>query len=259
MKFLRIDDFFSNTRLFNQRAKSRRINFFFLKKLPILFFGNWLFFKRMKKLKAWAPFSEINTNQLLDMSNILEKYNCSATLAITATFVDRKGNLIPFFEKYPEQSKIIKAGVKKKIFHIANHGLTHCILENKKFLPKLFSSNRKYHREFYDWVPYQTKKKHIIRSKSLLEKYFNIKIDTFVPPGNVWCDETEDILIKAGINKIITDKKDIKEIKNKKIRIINTSQMITIHTKDLVERDNKYFYNLLAENNFSIKSINHFS
>lgn len=255
MKILRIDDFFSNTRVFNQYAKTRRLNLFFLKKLPILFFANWFFFKRLKKNKGWAPFPEINTNQLLEMSKLLKDNNCSVTLAITATFVNNKGDLIPFFDKYPEQSKIIKSGIQKKIFHIASHGLTHCILDKNKFLPRFFSSNRKYHREFYNWLPYNTKKKHIYESKHLLEKYFNIEIDTFVPPGNVWCEETEEILFEAGFKKLITDKKNYDNFKHRKIEIFNDSKMIAIHTKDIVEGNKDYFYKLLAKNNFNFKSV----
>lgn len=258
MKFLRIDDFFSNTRLFNQRAKTKRLNVFLLKKFPILFFANWFFFKRIRVFKAWAPFPELNTNQLLNISKLLKDYNCSATLAITATFVDEAGSLIPFFEKYPEQSKIIKEGVQNKIFHIANHGLTHCILDKKKFLPKLFSSNRKYHREFYDWLPYKTKKKHIYESQKILEKYFKTTIDTFVPPGNVWCKETEEILFEAGFKVLVTDKKNCNNFNNNKIKIFNDSKMIAIHTKDIVESGEEYFYKLLADNDFNVNSLENY-
>lgn len=253
MKILRIDDFFSNTRLFNQHAKTKRISIFLLKKIPILFFANWFFFKRIKIVKGWAPFPEITTNQLLMISDLLEKFNCSATLAITATFADEKGKLIPFFEKYPEHSKIIKDGIHKKIFHIANHGLTHCVLNKKKYLPHIFSSNRKYHREFWSWIPYDIKKKHITKSNKLLEEYFNIKIDTFVPPGNVWCKETEEIITKEGINILITDKKNIDVNKNK-IKIINNN-IIAIHTKDIVEGPKDYFINLLRENDYKLQSV----
>ncbi len=256
MKILRIDDFFSNTRLFNQHAKTRKINVFLLKKIPILFFANWLFIKRTKILKGWAPFPEISPKKLLEISNLLQKFDCSATLAITATFLDENSKFIPFFEKYPEQSKIIKDGVRKKIFHIANHGLTHCVVNKKKYLPKLFSSNRKYHREFYNWIPYSIKEDHIIKSNKLLEKYFNIKIDTFVPPGNVWCKDTEEILIKEGIKIILTDKKNINSNKQE-LKVINYD-MISIHTKDIVEGSKEYFSNLLKENDYKVKSFSEF-
>ena len=59
------------------------------------------------------------------------------------------------------------------IIEIANHGLTHCVLIENLFYPRPFSSNRKFHREFWKWLSPEIHKEHIYRSQEILSNYFN--------------------------------------------------------------------------------------
>ena len=86
-------------------------------------------------------------DQVMD---ILKKTNACLTVGITAAWVNKDNSIVPFPEKFPEEAKILKAGLNEGLVEIANHGLTHCVVG--KHLPKMFFSNRKYHREYWDWI-----------------------------------------------------------------------------------------------------------
>ena len=58
-----------------------------------------------------------------------------------------KNQLIPFHKDFQIALKL-KEGIKNNLIEVANHGLT-CVVG--KHLPRLFSSNRKFHREFWDY------------------------------------------------------------------------------------------------------------
>ena len=109
------------------------------------------FLKYLPWFKAWGPYDEMNDAQWQKVLDLLIKYSAKLTVGITASWVDKDGDLVPFPEKFPAQAHILKQGWKEGLLEIANHGLTHCVVG--KHLPRLFSSNRKYHREFWDWVP----------------------------------------------------------------------------------------------------------
>ena len=55
---------------------------------------------------------------------------------------------------------------------IANHGYTHCLMEDGLFRPRLFSGNRPYHREFYDWLPEEVHREHLRAAQDILGSWF---------------------------------------------------------------------------------------
>jgi len=77
--------------------------------------------------------------------------------------------------------------------------LTHCVLAGGVFRPRLFSSNRRYHREFWDWVPIEVHDEHLKRSQEILTGYFRTDVVTFIPPGNVCTEQTLALARRYGL------------------------------------------------------------
>lgn len=183
------------------------------------YFGNFLFLKYLKSFKAWGPYNEIDVFQWELIIKILRKYSCKLTIGVTATWVDEQNKLIPYNVKFKDSSVLLKNAVKEGLIEIANHGLTHCVLGKQK--PRLFSSNRKFHREFWDWLPSKTHSHHIKESQSILRDWLSFYPQVFVPPGNVY------------------SKKTLKPAINNHIRIINTSSYIDNPFNELKIVDNE--------------------
>ena len=135
---------------------------------------------------------------------IFKKHSIIPIIAITATWVDKDNNLIPFPEKFPGEASILKQAFLSGDIMIANHGLTHCVVG--KHLPKSWKSNRKYHREFWGWLPQNLHEEHIKESQKILENYFEKPISIFVPPGNIWSKKTYKVLKKTNITKVIANR-----------------------------------------------------
>ena len=182
----RMDDVGASTKQFEVYSKS--------------FIGNFLVLKYFPPFKAWAPYDEISSDMWEKIIDILTREKIKMTVAVTASWVDAKNNLTPFPEKFPKQAKVIKEALKGNLIEIANHGLTHCVVG--KHLPGLFSSNRKFHREFYEYLPKELIKNHLDESQKILEDYFEEKIMTLVPPGNVCSQFTEEYANKIGLINI---------------------------------------------------------
>ena len=149
--FLRIDDIGASTKKFEIYSKNR--------------FANILFFKYLKSYRSWGPYQELSKKEWEQVFEILSNYNAKLTVGITASWVERDSTLVPFPEKYPEQADLLKLGSENRLIEIANHGLTHCIVG--KHLPKMFTSNRKYHREFWDWIPRDIHFEHLEKSQQI--------------------------------------------------------------------------------------------
>jgi len=180
----RMDDVGASTKQFEVYSKS--------------YFGNFLFLKYIYPFKAWAPYRELNEKDWEEITVILGKYGAHLTVAITAAWVDEKNDLIPFPEEFPKQAKVLKEASKNGLVEIANHGLTHCVVG--RHLPRLFLSNRKYHREFYKFLPEDLIKDHLDKSQKILEDYFETKVITFVPPGNVCTDFAKEYAMQLGLS-----------------------------------------------------------
>jgi len=58
------------------------------------------------------------------------------------------------------------------VIEIANHGLTHCVVRKKLFRPRLFSSNRRCHREFWSWFGKESHFEHIKKFQEILQGFF---------------------------------------------------------------------------------------
>tara|TARA_E500000178_G_C16789385_1_gene647295 strand:- start:60 stop:806 length:747 start_codon:yes stop_codon:yes gene_type:complete len=225
---LRMDDVNASTKQFLRYSKKfRRLS-------PVFNIGP---LKSIKLFKAWGPYRELHKEEWVEIFKILKKYDAKLTVGVTACWVNQNCELIPFNKKHPEEFEILKQGVDENLIEIGNHGLTHCVLKNKKFLPHYFKGNRTYHREFWDWIPEEEQEMHIKESQKILEKCFGRKITLFIPPGNVFTDKTIKLVSKYGITKINCYTKD--KVEND-VQIISNNNVIDFHDKEIVELGTKW-------------------
>lgn len=241
-KAIRIDDFGASSKKFEVYGKTRMKFEEYTLPIPIpKQITNFLFLKKFKYWKGWAPYDEMTPDQILRMIMFCKENDLKFSLAITAGWVDENSNIIPYNKKFPTQLKVIKEGIKEGVFEVLSHGLTHCIVG--KHLPRKFSSNRKYHREFFEFRSKEVIEKSVKESKQILEDSFEKKIDILVPPGNIYGDKTIEACIKFGY-KGISCKTKSRELNN--FFIIGNEDVIDLHDKDFVEKPEKT-YQFLSE------------
>lgn len=189
----RMDDIFASSKQFEVYGRED---------MPV--FSNLLFMKYLPGFRKRLPYREISVNEWKNIFDILKISQARLTIGITAAWVEKKSTLVPFFKKFPEEAEVLKLAMREGLIEIANHGYTHCVVG--RHLPRPFSSNRMYHREFWDWVSQDVQEEHIRVSQELLEGYFGCKVVTFIPPGNVWTQDTEKIAIDHGLKFLSTNK-----------------------------------------------------
>ncbi|PIQ85369.1 MAG: hypothetical protein COV74_09220 [Candidatus Omnitrophica bacterium CG11_big_fil_rev_8_21_14_0_20_45_26] len=168
----------------------------------IPFPGNFLWVKYLKPFRQWGPYAELSVDQWGKLLALCERIQLKLTIGITAGWVEKNGSVTAFPTRYPEQAKMIKTGLKMGCFEVANHGYTHCVLNNCDFRPKYFSSNRQWHREFWEWVPLEVQRSHIEMAQTILQDYFEDEVVTFIPPGNVFTNETLKAASEYGLKYV---------------------------------------------------------
>lgn len=193
--------------------------------------ANWLFLKYLPLFKKWGPYQEMTVAKWENVLELLESYKAKLTVGVTATWVDGHNTLIPFPEKFPGEAKILKEGLQQGLLEIANHGLTHCVVKDNLFKPRWFSSNRRFHREFWDWVPFEQHEEHIYRSQEILQTYFKTDVVTFVPPGNVFTQMTLKIARRYGLHYVScnTPKRLIGAMS-----VVGNEQVLPFHDRDVI-------------------------
>jgi peptidoglycan/xylan/chitin deacetylase (PgdA/CDA1 family) len=207
--------------------------------------GNFLFLKNMSYFRAWAKYREMTADEWYKVFELLEKYNAKLTVGVTASWVNYDGSSIHFNDKFPDEAKALKFGLNKGLIEIANHGLTHCVTKNNLFRPKLLSSNRRYHREFWNWLGRDMHFEHVRKSQEILQDFFEISIQTLIPPGNVYCDFTIEAAKKYGIKCINCQTPDqvIDEVV-----ILSNDKIYAFHDKEIVENGIAWFEDVLRKN-----------
>lgn len=186
----RIDDIGASTKQFEQYGKK------WLRP-----FSNFGFLKRVPPFRMWGPYEELSSHEWKTFLQIFREHHIVPLIAITACWVDEKYRLIPFPEKFSEEAAVLKQAANRGEIQIANHGLTHCVVG--KHLPRLFTSNRAFHREFLPTLDQEVHTQHIHDSQRILESYFGRPIDTLVPPGNLWSVKTYRAAEGTNIKKIM--------------------------------------------------------
>jgi len=164
--------------------------------------GNFLFIKYLPPFRRWGPYRELGPDEWERVMGCLESAGARMTVAITAGWVEDDGTVTPFPRKFPASAERIREGVERGLVEVANHGYTHCVLRDRLFRPRLFASNRQFHREFYDWLPADTHRAHLTRAQDILQEFFHTRVVTLVPPGNVFAAATLEAAAAAGIRYV---------------------------------------------------------
>lgn len=152
--------------------------------------GNVGMLKYLPPLRAWGPYRELTAAEWERILEALARHGAKLTVAVTAAWVTANSEIVPFPERFPAQANVIRQGVREERLEVANHGLTHCVVEDRAFLPRSMRGNRRYHREFWEWVPERIQREHLARAQSILEGWIGERVVTFVPPGNVFTQVT---------------------------------------------------------------------
>lgn len=197
---------------------------------PLRVSGNWLFLKYLPGLKGCGPYREMRADEWQQVLAILRAASARMTVAVTAAWADRADRVTPFPDRFPAQAEVLKEGVRQGLIEIANHGLTHCVLEGDRFRPRWMSSNREFHREFWDWVPPAVQELHIRRSQEILQDYFGPVI-TFVPPGNVFSEATLEIAARYGLRYVSCN---TPPRKTAGLVVMGNEDVVPFHDRDLV-------------------------
>jgi peptidoglycan/xylan/chitin deacetylase (PgdA/CDA1 family) len=227
---------------------------FFKLRLPLV--TNFLFMKYLPMFKSWGPYDELTAGQWTEILDILRESDSSMTVGITAGWVEKDGTIIPFPEKFPEQAKVIRQGLREGLLDIANHGLTHCVVG--KHLPRWFSSNRTYHREFWSWIPFDTQREHIERSQKILTDFFGAEIRTFIPPGNIWTDDTEKFAFKNELRYLSSDQRITPDGKKSNGITYVSNNVFTFHDREPSLHGTEWFKKTIkgfTKKNYQIHSI----
>jgi hypothetical protein len=216
---LRIDDIGASTKVHERYCENRWLNIGPLRDRRI--FG------------AWGPYREMNPEEWDSVFTLLRSRKAKLTVAITAAWVEADGSLVPFPEKFPEEFAALKRGQKEGLIEIAGHGLTHCVLEDKLFLPRLVGSNRSYHREFWDWIPEATHFQNVNRCLSILREAFGDVVHSFVPPGNVYSAATLRACVEAGIRVVNCNNPKI-SVEGLGLRVLGNERVLAFHDREMV-------------------------
>jgi peptidoglycan/xylan/chitin deacetylase (PgdA/CDA1 family) len=193
--------------------------------------ANWLFLKYLPGLKAWGPYRELHASEWCEALAILRRASARMTVAVTAAWADGADRLTPFPTRFPAQAEVLREGVREGLIEIANHGLTHCVLDGNVFRPHWFTGNRVYHREFWEWVPASVQEHHIEHSQDILQSYFGVPVVTFVPPGNAFTLDTLAIAERYGLRYLSCNEK---QEKAGALVVVASHNVVAFHDRDLV-------------------------
>jgi peptidoglycan/xylan/chitin deacetylase (PgdA/CDA1 family) len=195
--------------------------------------GNLLFLKYLPPIKRWAPYPELTAAEWEAILATLAAAGARLTVAVTAGWVERDGRIVPFPAKFPLQAHALREGLERRLLEIANHGYTHCVMEDTLFRPRLFSGNRPYHREFYDWLPEEVHREHLRAAQDILGSWFGGPIETLVPPGNVLSPKTVAAAAAAGI-RFISRAGGPPAGDAAGITFVDDSRVLAFHDRDIV-------------------------
>lgn len=216
---LRIDDIGASTKVHERYCSRRWLNVGILRDRRL--FG------------AWGPYREMTGQEWRDVITLLRERSAKLTVAVTAAWVEEDGSLTPFPEKFPEEAEALREGARAGVLELAAHGLTHSVLKDKLFLPRLFGSNRSHHREFWDWLPDEVHTTHVRRSVETLRTTFGSGIVTFVPPGNVYSAATLRACAEMGVQVVNCSNPRIPDPTGK-LRVLGNDGVLAFHDRELV-------------------------
>lgn len=182
----------------------------------------------------WAPYREMTALDWDQIFVLLRRYRAVLTVGVTATWVEDDGSLVPFPEKFPGEAAALRDGVARGLIEIANHGLTHCVLDQQQFRRRpWFGTNQRFHREFWDWIPAETQLANLRRAQAILTDYFQVAITTLVPPGNVYSAATLAACREVGLRTVNCQAPQL--VDGDAPRVIGDDDVLAFHDRELVE------------------------
>ena len=81
-------------------------------------FGNFLFIKYLPYFRAWGRYRELSADRWKAILDLLVKENAKVSVGVTATWVTRAGELIPFPEMYPKQAELLKVAMSQGLLEL---------------------------------------------------------------------------------------------------------------------------------------------
>jgi peptidoglycan/xylan/chitin deacetylase (PgdA/CDA1 family) len=204
-----------------------------LGRLALPFPGNFLFLKYLPPMKRWGPYRELTAPEWERVLIELEAHGARMTVGVTAGWVETDGRIVPFPRKFPDAAATVRGGVERGLLEVANHGYTHCVLERGRYRPRLFSGNRREHREFHDWLPAEIHREHVTRAQGILQDFLGAPVLTFVPPGNVFARATLAAAAAAGL-RYVSCLEPGRWGAVEGITFVGAQDVVSIHDRDLV-------------------------
>jgi peptidoglycan/xylan/chitin deacetylase (PgdA/CDA1 family) len=237
-------------RLDDVGAASKRHEVYGVTRIPVGRFalpfpGNLLFLKYLPPIKRWAPYPELTAAQWEAILATLSDADARLTVAVTAGWVERDGRVVPFPAKFPAEARALRGGVDRGLLEIANHGYTHCVIEGGLFRPRLFSGNRPYHREFYDWLPEETHREHLRAAQDILGSWLGTAPETLVPPGNVLSPKAVAAALAVGI-RFISRLGGAPAGASDGLTFVDDARVLAFHDRDIVKSGIGYLRRQLA-------------
>jgi peptidoglycan/xylan/chitin deacetylase (PgdA/CDA1 family) len=214
--------------------------------LALPFPGNFLFLKYLPPVKRWGPYAELSAGEWEWILAELEESGARMTAGVTAGWVEDDGQVTPFPQKFPEAARMIRQGAERGLVEVANHGYTHCVLQDGMFRPRLFHGNRPFHREFYEWLPETVHREHVSLAQKILQDYLGRPIVTFVPPGNVFTRVTLAAAAEAGL-RFVSCLEPGRWGAVEGLTFVGSDDVAAIHDRDLVLGGRRHLRRLLAE------------
>ena len=196
-------------------------------------YSNWGPLRDRRLFGKWAPYREMSPADWQQIYKILERFKSKLTVGITASWVEDDGTLVPFPEKFPDEAKAIGEGLAAGYLEIANHGLTHCVLDEGLFRRRLlYGTNRTYHREFWDWVSADVQLDHLRRAQAILTGYFKTPITTLIPPGNAYSLQTLEACQQLGLRTVNCERPKLRLGETPKV--IGDDNVLPFHDREIV-------------------------
>ena len=182
----------------------------------------------------WAPYREMTAADWQQIYKVLERFSAKLTVGITAAWAEDDGTLVPFPDKFPDEAAALGDGVARGLLEIANHGLTHCVLDGRRYRRRpLYGTNRPYHREFWDYIPAEQQLDHLRRAQGILTGYFRTPITTLVPPGNVYSVQTLEACRALGLTTVNCERPQI--TLGDTPRVIGDEHVLAFHDREIVQ------------------------
>ena len=189
--------------------------------------------KSFDKYKAWGRYDELTAETWEEIFCLLVKKSARLEIGITASWVDQHGACIPFPEMFPEQAALISDAVSDGLISVSNHGYSHCVVG--KHRPRLFTSNRKWHREFWDWLPREIHQDHLEKSQSIFGDWLGFRPTNFIPPGNVYAAKTVSLLKEFGIETVNSSTKPCPDefFSANRVRYVDCASVVAFHDREI--------------------------